>query len=288
MLKKKNKYYKHSATVEKTEKNQGTNDDKNNKQIIQLKNLANKSSEEYVKSIENVNKVIEEFDYSVPNKLISLQQNEENRIHFVKTTLEKFIKQAMKNQTISKENMEQMIGLVNNINSDIDIQVFVDTHKGRYRGGIKEEFISYQKWKDKRKEINEIEARDADDNYEEILAKAINFIMSGEDTDSDSSLSEIESEEPDFIKISEAFKNSNLRIYFLDLLESKKHKYLLSQQKMNTLVSYLKSLLTSIIIDDDKDPCVFCKLLSLLHSFFSDLPQHRRLYLSQFLSSHSI
>ena len=287
MVKSRHKYYKHSAAAEKSEKPQGPEEKIVNK-VSQSRNLANKSAEDYMKSIEIVNKFTEDFDETVPEVMSSLQQNEENRIYFVKGSLEKFIKQATKYQGLSKENLEQVSGLVSNINGGIDIEVFVDTNKGRYRGVIKEEFISYQKWRDKRKEINEVDPRDPEENYEEILEKALNYIMTSEDTDSDSSLSEFELEEPDFGKISEAFKSSSYRNYFLDLLESKKSKSFLSQLKMNTLVTYLKSLLTAILIDEDRDPYTFCKIVSLLHCFYTDTSELKRKYLSQLLSSHSI
>ena len=288
MVKNRHIYYKNSATAEKAEKSQCLYDEKSIKHINQLKNLTNKSSEDYISNIESVNKLIEEFDIKVPEQMNSLEQNEKSRIHFIKLTLEKFIKQVTKSQAISKENLEETIGLVNNVNSDIDIKVFVDTHNGKYQGGIKEEFINYQVWKEKRKERNDVTEKDTDANYEEVLEKAINYIMCGEENDSDSSWNEIDSEEPDFNKISEAFKLSNYRIYFLDLLESKKNKYLLNHQKMIMLVAYLKALLTSIVLDNDQDPYTFCKILNLLHSFVSNPSQHQRVYLSQLLSSHSI
>ena len=115
----------------------------------------------------------------------------------------------------------------------------------------------------------------------------MNFIISGEETDTDSTLSEFE-EEPDFGKISEVFKIPAGRNLFLDLLESKKHKYYLSSNKMDLLVKYLRALLTAVTVDDDRDTNFFCKLVNLLHCFYTDTPDHKRKYLSQLLSSHSI
>lgn len=286
MVKDRHKYYKYSADAEKIEKQR--DDEKISNKISQSRVQVNKSSENYMKSIEIVNKQIEEFDETVPNVMNSLQQNEENRIFFVKSTLEKFVKQSSKHISLAKENLEQISGLVNNVNSAIDVEVYVDANKGRYKGGVKEEFISYQKWRDKRKEINDVDVKESDENCEEVLEKAMNFIMTGEETDSDSSLSELDIEEPEFSKISEALKNSNFRSFFLDLLESRKYKSFLTQAKMTCLVTYLKSLLTAILIDDDKDPFVFCKILSLLHCFYTETPELKRKYLSQLLSSHSI
>ena len=143
MLKSRQKYYQNSATLEKSEK--GQTDERATKNLQNLRNLANKASEEYIKTIENVNKNTDDFDHTVPEIMKSLQQNEESRIHFVKSSIEKFIKLIHKNQINIKENFDHAYGLINNVNTSIDIKVFVDVHKGKYKGGIKEEFISYQK-----------------------------------------------------------------------------------------------------------------------------------------------
>lgn len=285
MLKKRKKYYKHSASAEKAEKSNQV-DDKLTKNLAQLKVFVGKSNEDYTKSVENVNKLIEEFHKTVPNIMESLQKNEESRIYFVKSSLEKFIKQYNKTQFNLKDLLEHVSGLASNVNSGIDIQVFVDTHKSRYKNIVKEEVISYQKWKDKRKELNDT-PKDFDENYEEILEKAVNFLFSGEETDSDSSMSEIEQEEQDFGKISEAFKARINRNMFLEYLESKKHKPYLGVLKINILVSYLKALLTTIVIEDDKDPYIFCKIVSLIHYFYTETNSKRK-YLSQLVSFHSI
>ncbi|OMJ79776.1 hypothetical protein SteCoe_20125 [Stentor coeruleus] len=288
MVKNRHKYYKLSGAAEKNEKNLGSADDKGHKTLLHMRSIANKSSEDYMKSIETVNKFIEEFDKTIPELMTSLQQNEESRIHFIKSIVEKFIKSLCKSKLTEKDNFDQVLGLLNNVNSEIDIKVFVDRYKGKYKGGVKEEYVSYQKWRDKRKELNEIDTKDPEENYEEVLEKCINYLMSGEETDSDSSLSEYEIEEPDYLRVSGAFKSSNYRIYFLELLEAKKHKCALNPTRMSFLVSSLKSLLTAIIIDEDKDPNVFCKVLALLHCFYTDSPEHKRKYLSQLLSSHTI
>lgn len=281
MVKTRHKYYQSSAAAEKS----SNTDEKNSKTQQSLRNQSQKSSEDYFKSIEQVNKLTEDYDTIVPDLMKNLQQNEESRIHFLRIIFEKFIKNLTKKDLVCCESFENVLGLLNNVNSEIDIKVFVDTHKGKYKGGVKEEFVSYQKWRDRRKELNEIEIREGSDNYEEDLDKAVNYVL-GNDEDSDSSFSEIDCEEPDHGKISESFKFSNFRVYFLEILENKKHKSSLTLGRMQMLAAYFKSLLTSIVVDEDKDPYVFCKVLSLMHEFHTK--QKKSEYLSQLLKSHSI
>ena len=279
MIKSRHKYYQSSASAEKLLQS----DEKASKANQNLRNQVQKASDDYLKAIESVNKLTEEFDKSVPENMKTLQQNEESRIHFLRSIFEKFIKSLSKTEEKSK--FDKVLGLLNNINSDIDIQVFVDTHKGKYKGGIKEEFISYQKWRDRRKELNEVEIRDGSENFEEEIDKAVLYVL-GNDEDSDSSFSEVETEEPDHGKISESFKFESFRVYFLDLLDSNRHRSSLTQGKMQMLAAYFKSLLTSLVVDEDRDNYTFCKVVSLLHAFYTG--NKKREYLSQMLSSHSI
>jgi hypothetical protein len=279
MVKTRHKYYQTSAAAEKST----TSEEKLSKSQQNLRNQAQKSSEDYFKAIETVNKLTEDFDRSVPENMKILQQNEESRIHFLRSIFEKFVKSLSK--TENSEKFEKVSGLLLNINSDIDIKVFVDIHKGKYKGVVKEEFISYQKWRDKRKELNEVEIRDGCENFEEEIDKAVFYVL-GNDEDSDSSFSEADFEEPDHGKISESFKFGSFRVYFLDLLDSNRHRSNLTQGKMLMLVAYFKSLLTSLVVDEDRDPYTFGKVLSLLQCFSTG--GKKKEFLSQMLSSHSI
>lgn len=74
----------------------------------------------------------------------SLQQGEESRIHFIKSTLEKYTKHIQRYHISGSEILEEMTTVLNNVNSSIDILVFVDNNKSKNGGLIREKFISYE------------------------------------------------------------------------------------------------------------------------------------------------
>lgn len=91
-----------------------------------------------------------------------------------------------------------------------------------------------------------------------------------------------------FGKISNLFHSAEGRSLFCDSLESIKHNSFISSVKIVQLAAIITSLLTVIMMEDDHDSLVFCKLVVLSHIFYSEDTEGKRAYLSDFISSHNI
>lgn len=78
----------------------------------------------------------------MPSIMESLQQNEESRIHFIKNSLEKYIRHYQKYQNSVYQNLEKLGELISNVNSAIDIRVFVDSLKSKTLV-TREQFVNY-------------------------------------------------------------------------------------------------------------------------------------------------
>lgn len=111
-------------------------------------------------------------------------------------------------------------------------------------------------------------------------------------SDSDASLdmyNEVEElDQSYFTRLSNILRFSEGRSLFCDLLEGVKHRHCLSEDKLMKLAAIVTSLLTVIMMDNDNDPVVFCKIVVLSHAFYTERADSRRLYLSNFVMSHAI
>jgi len=80
----------------------------------------------------------------MPQIMESLQQSDESKIHFIKSSLERYVKHYQKHQNFCIDIIEEVNSIVGNINSNIDIMVFVDSNKSKDVGTNREEFVSYE------------------------------------------------------------------------------------------------------------------------------------------------
>ena len=143
-LSKSRKYYYHySEQVEKLERTlQNSN---NSSQIaLQKKNyntFIKQNLEKYLRCVEDLNKYNKLYQEKMPGIMECLQQNEESRICFIKSSAEKYTRFYSKNLEASLNSLNEFSSSLAFVNSNFDIKNFV----GRLESPsvVKEEFVEY-------------------------------------------------------------------------------------------------------------------------------------------------
>lgn len=273
--------------------------------------VANRASETYEKSVHDANLNWNNYDTMIPGIMVSLQQNEESRIHFFKYSLEKYIKHHTTFQSNTININSELLTVLENINSEIDIKSFVDSNRSTKLKN-REEFISYDRWKKMSME-SKLEEIKLNDSFEELEDDAVSVIIADVDPDvellntvldylfSNSSISTSEETEdlnyfPDekpidsnhYAGISELLHTPEGRELFIDALEAKKTTAPLEVSKITQLAALIKTLLTMMLIEDDREPGILIKILNLSHEIWAESNSGASQTLCSFISSHNI
>ena len=91
-----------------------------------------------------------------------------------------------------------------------------------------------------------------------------------------------------YSRISELLHTPDGRSLFCDVLENKRINSLLAYSKSTQLAALIKSFLTSMMMQDDNDSVVFCKIVVLAHVFYTENETGKRAYLTHLLENHAI
>ena len=148
-IKAKEKYYSSSEQLEKCEKLEKSEENKekleklvknsNNQKVVVAKNL-----DVYDLTYKELSQAYNRHDSDMPSIMETLQKTNESYIHFMKLTLDKFTKSHGRFLSFSKDYIDEFAIVISNINSNIDIRVFVDTIKTK-SPPAREEFIIFEK-----------------------------------------------------------------------------------------------------------------------------------------------
>ncbi|CAG9332307.1 unnamed protein product [Blepharisma stoltei] len=268
------------------------------KQANYYNGVAHKVTESYEKSVIEMNECLDEYENVMPSIMEALQQSEESRIIFVKSTLERYSKQYAKYENGVWETIEELNAVVGNINSEMDIRVFVEANRSKDEINKREEFLSYEAWKkiNQNTDINKPEYQLAIDETDQIQDnELVKIVLShlipqnSRESPARSSLSEDSNIDSNYyVKLSELLHTCNGRDLFCDMLDSWKSNGFLQSRKITQLAALIKSMLTSMMTDDDEDPITFWKIVVLSHEYYTEDSGKKRKYLSQFINSHTI
>ncbi|CAG9314965.1 unnamed protein product [Blepharisma stoltei] len=278
------------------------------KQANYYRLLANRASETYEKSVHDANLCWNKYDSIIPGIMVSLQQNEESRIHFIKYTLEKYSKHHSSFQSILKSIFTEFDIQLANINSEIDVTSFVEANKSkRYKN--REEFISYERWKKMSLE-SRIEEEKLNESYEnleesvviadedpdlELVNTVLDFLVPNSRIFTEEA-EDLNAEKPEeknldanyYANLSELLHSQEGRELFIDSLEIRKSSEPVGYSKITQLAALIKSLLTMMMIEDDRDPNIITKIVTISHEFFTEDESGKKLFLSSFICSHNI
>lgn len=302
----KEKYYQTCEQLEKAERAEKSCFEENKEKFEKLQKSTALQRLQVAKCLDMYNANYREleqscdrYDANMPGIMESLQKSNESRIHFIKYSLEKHTKSHLKCLQGSKETIEDFAAIISNINSNIDIRVFVDINKSKFRP-LREEFIMFDQYLEIKNKPKVVEEKVKEDEYEVIES---NTVKQGEDPDAElvekvlehllpnDSENQIPANSLDpiyYSRISELLHTPDGRGLFCDILESRRALSLLTYSKATQLAALIKSFLTSMMIQGDNDSAVFCKIVVLAHVFYTEDELGKRKYLTHFLENHAI
>lgn len=280
--KQRKEYYRIASDYEKATKLSMTEESRDKQEVAQrssqkLLQVQETCLNKYIESILEVNNYWDEYDKKMPNIMEDLQQNEESRIHFIKNSLEKYIKYNQKFQAVYSVNLEKLGEIISNISSILDIRVFVDLHKSKnmvYR----EQFVNYEEYKQR---LNE---KDSENDEKDEVSVGIT-VTSLLNQQSINKVSGINSES--FMKLSELNASSEGRRLFIDSLKGNSSQPQLTFEKLTQIAALLKETLNSMIKETEYDAAVFLKVIECSTLFYS-VENDRKKTLSFFISPHQI
>lgn len=247
----KNNYYAQSENLEKL--NRVVINANNSTQIFTQKTNLERSvlicMENYKKCVEDVKIFSDIYDSEMPSILDSLQQNEESRIHFIKSTSEKFVRFYQRLLENSSQYLFEYSDSIIFINSGFDIKNFIGCLEAPLI--ISEDFEDYQSWKNK-KSIDEVS--DA-----EVVNSVIDFLV----------LKRI-GKFADFSKVREILSTNTGKDLFIQGLETVKTNEKLEIEGFKKLADLLKGILASLD-DEERSQMHFCKIIALSHVFYIEV-----------------
>mmetsp|Transcript_11331 Transcript_11331/g.11406 ORF Transcript_11331/g.11406 Transcript_11331/m.11406 type:complete len:417 (-) Transcript_11331:866-2116(-) len=234
----------------------------------------------------------------MPGLLETLQQSEESRIHFLKYSLEKYTKHFQKYETQGAGTLEELATVVDNVNSSIDVIIFVDINKSSEAENKRMRFVSYEEWKQENNKPNwefreddyeVMEHPDEEDNDLELIKGVINYLIPFqiglEETVSTLGGPEQEEklDENYHVKLCQVLSNPDGRRLFLDILESRNSLNCMNDNKLKELSMFFKETFNFIMMDNDTEPMLFCKILDMSHTFYSEDKGGKRKYLANYI-----
>lgn len=293
----KKEYYESSELFEKAnqkslnlkEKNADKEEqDRVQREIVYYRDMILKQRNLYMQAVNCANQTWKASDENMINVMESLQQSEESRVHFIKSALEKYVKHYQKHQNNCLELIEEINSIVWNINSSIDVMVFVDVNRSKPSEAKIEKFVSYEEWKKLKNKVNfkeedyEILNLVNNDPDQEHVSRVLNYLLN---QDPEPALSMLES--MNYSRLSQILGTVDGRGQFIELLEHRKKFANLDTQKLVKLSQFLKEALTGIAHDNLDDPSDFIKIINLAHSFYTEDEQKKRIYLASYMN-HSV
>lgn len=277
LSKAKEKYHECNQQKDKAEKMMVMADDekldKARKQFQSFSAAAKAASERYLQAVTDYNSALAEYERKYPKVMEGLQQSEESRIHFLKYTLEKFMRLQQRLNQVSGDLFGDMGAIIGNINSPIDIRVFVDGNKSTIPSFQRATFVPYQS-------VSGLEsaatALSTPEDTASVLQEVLGVVLT-------------ESTEPPakLMQVIDMLKSSRGRNEFLEQLDKRQGPRVIAEKCLVQLSDLFTVLLTEVQMSNDRDCGVFYKSLVLIQTYGSEMEGSHR-YLSSLLAHHRL
>lgn len=279
LTKAKEKYQESNQQKDKAEKMMVMADDekldKARKQFQVLSAAAKTAGERYLQAVGDYNSALAEYERKYPKVMEGLQQSEESRIHFLKYTLEKFMRLQQRLNQVSGGLFGDMGAIIGNINSPIDIRVFVDGHKSTTPLFQRATFLPYRS-------TSGLESAAVALSTPEDTTLVVQEVLTAVLSDS--------AEPPGSVKLMQVIdmlKSSRGRNEFLEQLDKRQGPRIIADKCLAQLSDLFTVLLTEVQMSNDRDCGVFYKTLVLIQTYGSETDiQHK--YLSSLLAHHRL
>ena len=276
LVKQKKEYYKVAAEREKVSAGNEGDKQEASRSYLKLQQNQENCLNKYIEGIMEVNKLWDEYDRAMPQIMEDLQQNEESRIHFIKNSLEKYIKYHQRYENHHSVNTEKLGEIISNINSLLDIRVFVDLHKSKDQV-YRESFVTYEQYKQGHSEKDDNIAESSEDstidsNLSQLLTQSNPTKAAGMNSDS-------------FTTLSNLILDSKGRRHFIDCLRSNSNSSSLAPDNMTQIATLVKEMLSLMIKDSEYDADLFCSVIDISNTFYC-IEQDRKKFLFNLLSPH--
>ena len=287
-------YFESCSACEKAESLFNPSSDQSERQsrnLSQARFQSKQAADRYILSIEQANNLWDEYDRLMPDIMLTLQQNYEGRIHFLKYTLERLVKNMNKQGQQEARVYADLTTALGNINSNADIRVLVDSLRGKSVGVTRERFVPYEEHK------------------KQVLASLRNeedfLILDGSDPDEDLvratkvlnhlfSLGMRDLKPDDRVltqslvaDMTEALGTREGRVAFIEVLAAVRDSAELTSEAFNHLAGLFTALLNALQTHNDRDSGLLYKVITLAESLSAETVGKRR-YLTQFISSHPV
>jgi hypothetical protein len=241
--------------------------------VTHLKLKAAKANEQYKATFKAVQSMWAEYDLLIPRLLFTLQENEESRIHFLKTTLDKLASQYIRVMESVTTSLKDLSAVVGNVSGNIDVRVLVNSLDGKHVQVARDLFVTYEDWRAKCAEHlreddfilldDEVDGPEQESSY---VRRVVEGVFSNSAVDCSKVL----------------LSSSSVRDLLIALLEERKSEC--SPAVLSGLAGLYNRLLSSL----DESPSVFYKAVQLSEGFYCTSLDGRRKYLSTLVSPHSI
>lgn len=251
--------------------------------IAKLKLKAQKAHSQYTATFNTVESMWAEYYQQMPSSLQVMQENEESRIHFLKTTLEKLTLQHSRVVDSLASSLKDMTALISNINGNIDLRVLVNSLEGEHVPEERDKLVPYEDWKtqciDDFKGEEVIFLDDDLDGPEEDR----DFIERTLDGIFNDTLEVIDNSRLDVL-----LSSSINRAELISQIEKRHSEICYSVTAIYKLASLYNALLTSLMKRNALDAVTFYRVVKLTQNFYCQSLDGRRKYLSSLVSSHCI
>jgi len=251
--------------------------------ISSLKLKSVKAHQKYYSTFKAVESLWAAYYERIPNCLQIMQENEESRIHFIKTTLEKLTTQHLRVTESVSTSLKDMSALVGNINGKIDLKVVVNCLEAEHIPEQRDRFTPYEDWKIQCTEDfknQELIILDEDLDDPEHERNSIDQIME--------SVFDSDTVELDTKKLDSLLVSSENREDFIRLIEERRSEVCYSINTIYKLASLCNTLLTALVKRDELSSNTFFRMVKLSQNFYCQSLDGRRKYLSSLVSSHCI
>jgi hypothetical protein len=290
----KDTYFDACSAYEKAESLFNPSSDQSEKQgrsLAQARSQSKQAADRYILSIEQANALWDEHDRLMPDIMLTLQQNYEGRIHFLKYTLERLVKNMSKQCQQEAKVYADLTTALGNINSNADIRVFVDSLRGKSVGVTRERFVAYEEHKkhllSSLRNEEDFLILDGSDTDDDLLraTKVLNHLFSLGSRDlkpDDRALTQSL-----VASMTDALETKEGRVAFIDVLLAMRDSAELTPESFNHIAGLFSTLLNAIQTQNDRDAGLLYRVITLAESLSVETVGKRR-YLTQFISSHPI